>query len=179
MVTDVSMLESNKIQGSECTTAPNIVSSADIAAREGTASIQVTAKSETDDLPSEPLQSSRGLQRLEEKCEDEVEQRNGDLEALSNIPSGGPVHSVFSKKQKHFIVLMTATAAFFSPLSANIYFPALNTLARDMHVSSSMINLTLTTYMIFQGLAPTVFGDLADAAGRRPAYSLHPCKSAC
>jgi MFS family permease len=24
--------------------------------------------------------------------------------------------------------------------------------------------------MIFQGLAPTVFGDLADMAGRRPAY---------
>jgi MFS family permease len=32
------------------------------------------------------------------------------------------------------------------------------------------MNLTLTTYMIFQGLAPTVFGDFGDVAGRRPAY---------
>ena len=37
-------------------------------------------------------------------------------------------------------------------------------------MSATLINLTLTSYMIFQGLAPTVFGDLADMAGRRPAY---------
>ena len=65
---------------------------------------------------------------------------------------------------------MVAFAGFFSPLSANIYFPALNTLARDFNVSAAGINLTITTYMIFQGLAPTIFGDLADMAGRRPAY---------
>ncbi|KKY14576.1 putative major facilitator superfamily [Phaeomoniella chlamydospora] len=34
------------------------------------------------------------------------------------------------------------------------------------------MNLTLTTYMIFQGLAPSLMGDLADTAGRRPAYLL-------
>ncbi|EME44074.1 hypothetical protein DOTSEDRAFT_79950 [Dothistroma septosporum NZE10] len=65
---------------------------------------------------------------------------------------------------------MVALASFFSPLSANIYFPALNTLARDFGTSERIMNLTLTTYMIFQGLAPTIFGDLADMAGRRPAY---------
>ncbi|KAF2171669.1 hypothetical protein M409DRAFT_63295 [Zasmidium cellare ATCC 36951] len=65
---------------------------------------------------------------------------------------------------------MVALASFFSPLSANIYFPALNTLAADFGTSESVMNLTLTTYMIFQGLAPTIFGDLADMAGRRPAY---------
>lgn len=61
-------------------------------------------------------------------------------------------------------------AAFISPTSANIYFPALNPLEVDLNVSPTLINLTLTSYMIFQGLAPTVFGDLADMAGRRPAY---------
>lgn len=63
-------------------------------------------------------------------------------------------------------------AAFISPTSANIYFPALNSLQTDLNVSSTLINLTLTSYMIFQGLAPTIFGDLADMAGRRPAYTL-------
>lgn len=67
---------------------------------------------------------------------------------------------------------MVACASFFSPLSANIYFPALNSLSRDLKVSNAMINLSLTTYMIFQGLAPTVFGDLADMTGRRPTYIL-------
>jgi multidrug resistance protein len=96
-----------------------------------------------------------------------------DLEAnpISLAPTqSGPPHSAFSPRKRKFIVFMAAFAGFFSPLSANIYFPALNTLSKDLHVSSSLINLTLTSYMIFQGLAPTFFGDLADMAGRRPAY---------
>ncbi|KAF2877427.1 major facilitator superfamily domain-containing protein [Massariosphaeria phaeospora] len=100
---------------------------------------------ETEDLPSEPT-------------------------ALSTIQSITPPYSVFSKRKKHLIVVLAACGGFFSPLSANIYFPALTTLARDYGVSSTLINLTLTSYMIFQGLAPTIFGDLADMAGRRPAY---------
>ena len=94
---------------------------------------------------------------------------SADLEAVARVQSGPPF-SVFSKRQKQYIVFLTAWAGLFSPLSANIYFPALNTLAADLKVTSSLINLTLTSYMIFQGLAPTVFGDLADMAGRRPAY---------
>ncbi|MCJ1308225.1 hypothetical protein MMC25_001878 [Agyrium rufum] len=93
-----------------------------------------------------------------------------DLEALERQPSGRPVHSVFSTRQKQYICFMTAWAGMFSPISANIYFPALNTLSRELHVSSELINLTLTSYMIFQGLAPAMYGDLADIAGRRPAY---------
>lgn len=67
---------------------------------------------------------------------------------------------------------MAAWAAFFSPLSGNIYYPALNSLANDFGTSSSKINLTLTVYQIFQALSPTLFGDLADMCGRRPAYLL-------
>ncbi|KAL3419763.1 Quinidine resistance protein 2-like protein 3 [Phlyctema vagabunda] len=84
----------------------------------------------------------------------------------------GPVYSVFSIWQKRYIVTMVTWAAFISPTSANIYFPALNPLAAQLNVSTTLINLTLTSYMIFQGLAPTIFGDLADMAGRRPAYIL-------
>lgn len=65
---------------------------------------------------------------------------------------------------------MVTWGTFISPTSANIYFPALNSLKADLNVSSALINLTLTSFMIFQGLAPTVVGDLADMTGRRPAY---------
>ena len=93
-----------------------------------------------------------------------------DLEALSQVPTGRPIHSIFTKRQKYFIVFMASWGGFFSPLTANIYFPALNALSADLHVSSTLINLTLTSYMIFQGLAPSCMGDLADMAGRRPVY---------
>ncbi|KAF2489379.1 MFS general substrate transporter [Lophium mytilinum] len=118
-------------------------------------------------------QESTAISRAPSLNEDQPERdQTQDLEALSTIQSLGPPYSVFSKRKKRFIVFLVAWGGFFSPLSANIYFPALNTLAREMDVSNSLINLTLTSYMIFQGLAPTIFGDLADMAGRRPAYAI-------
>ncbi|KAK0119793.1 hypothetical protein ONS95_011225 [Cadophora gregata] len=92
-----------------------------------------------------------------------------DLEALAIVRTG-PVYSAFGKWKKRYIVIMVTFAAFISPTSANMYFPALNPLQEELNVSTTLINLTLTSYMIFQGLAPTIFGDLADMAGRRPAY---------
>lgn len=89
---------------------------------------------------------------------------------LTTTSSAAPLHSVFTKNQKRFIVFMASWGGFFSAVSSNIYFPALNSLASDLHVSNTLINLTLTSYMIFQGLAPAFIGELADTAGRRPAY---------
>ncbi|KAL9102337.1 MAG: hypothetical protein Q9163_002518 [Psora crenata] len=83
---------------------------------------------------------------------------------------GEPPFSIFSAREKRFIVIVASIAALFSPLSANIYYPALNTLAKDLHVSLSKINLTITTYLIFQGLAPAFIGSLSDETGRRPSY---------
>jgi MFS family permease len=67
---------------------------------------------------------------------------------------------------------MVTIASIISPMTANIYFPALDSVADDLDVSIPLINLTLTTYMILQGLAPTIFGDFGDTAGRRPAFTL-------
>ena len=99
------------------------------------------------------------------------EHLHADVETLERVPTK-PVHSVFPKPLKYYITFLAAVGSFFSPLAANIYFPVLTTLAKDLNVSNELINLTLTSYMIFQGLAPTVFGDLADMTGRRPAYIL-------
>ncbi|KAF5022251.1 hypothetical protein F66182_5690 [Fusarium sp. NRRL 66182] len=90
-------------------------------------------------------------------------------ESMTRVPSGPP-YSTFSKNTKRWILTMATAASFVSPMTANIYFPALNPLAEDLDVSVSLINLTLTSYMIFQGLSPTIFGDFGDMAGRRPAY---------
>jgi hypothetical protein len=109
--------------------------------------------------------TSAALSQHQEAGQDEDDKNQPrDLEALSTVQTNSPPYSVFTKKQKAFIVCLTAWAGFFSPLSANIYFPALTTLTKEYNVSSTLMNLTLTSYMIFQGLAPTIFGDLADMA---------------
>ena len=59
-----------------------------------------------------------------------------------------PPFSVFGAREKSFIVMIASLAALFSPLSTNVYYPALNTLSRDLHASLSKINLTITTYLV-------------------------------
>ncbi|ROW05831.1 hypothetical protein VMCG_05156 [Cytospora schulzeri] len=81
-----------------------------------------------------------------------------------------PQYSSFTLWEKRFIVLGASLAAFFSPLTAQIYYPALTILQHDFHVTGSQINLTVTTYMILQGISPAFIGGFADSAGRRPAY---------
>jgi hypothetical protein len=108
--------------------------------------------------------SSASSQHHEANQDEDGQNQPRDLEALSTVQTNSPPYSIFTKRQKYFIVCLTAWAGFFSPLSANIYFPALTTLTREYGVSSTLMNLTLTSYMIFQGLAPTIFGDLADMA---------------
>lgn len=57
-----------------------------------------------------------------------------------------------------------------SGFASNIYFPALPTIAQDLKVSIELVNLTVTSYLIFQGLAPSLWGPVSDVRGRRTAY---------
>lgn len=84
-------------------------------------------------------------------------------------------YTVFSHRVKIFIIVMSSISSLFSPVSSVIYLPALDVLADFYHVSVSRINLSVTTYMILQGLAPMFFGDMADQMGRRPVYILTLC----
>lgn len=69
-------------------------------------------------------------------------------------------YSVFTVHQRRFIVFMASWAGFFSPVSSQIYFPALNSLARDLHVTNSLMNLTLTSYMVSQKANQSIFGNI-------------------
>jgi hypothetical protein len=79
-------------------------------------------------------------------------------------------HTILTEKQKIFTVILASFAAFISPVSSSIYYPALNSLACDLHVTVSTINLTITVYMVCQGLAPMFIGSFSDGKGRRPGY---------
>ena len=57
-------------------------------------------------------------------------------------------YSIFTTSQKRLIVLTASFCGFFSPVTASIYYPALQTIAEDLHVSNTAINLTVTTYLV-------------------------------
>lgn len=91
-------------------------------------------------------------------------------EAATASHKSVPAYSVLTTWQKRAMVLAASVTAFFSSLTAQVYLPALTAVAKDLDVTSSQVNLTITTYMIFQGITPMFIGSLADSGGRRPAY---------
>ncbi|KAF2765115.1 MFS general substrate transporter [Teratosphaeria nubilosa] len=102
-----------------------------------------------------------------------------DPHQRQNLPkkkwSRGPVRlrpSPYSKREQWIIVSIVALAGLFSPLPANIFFPAIPQLAADFHRSTEDINLTVTIYLVFQGISPMLWGPLGDRVGRRPIFLL-------
>lgn len=92
-----------------------------------------------------------------ESAENDAKQNNsnagnpsGDVADVADVE-----YSVFTVSQRRFIVFMASWAGFFSPVSSQIYFPALNSLAEDLHVTNSLMNLTLTSYMVSE--SPILF----------------------
>ena len=81
-----------------------------------------------------------------------------------------PPYSIFSPRYKAFIVTMVSVAATFSGISSNIYHPAIPSVAADLGTTPEMVNLTVTAYLIFQGLSPSIWGAIADVHGRRVTY---------
>ncbi|KAF2169056.1 hypothetical protein M409DRAFT_65354 [Zasmidium cellare ATCC 36951] len=79
-------------------------------------------------------------------------------------------YSVFTTSQKRWIVFTAAMASFFSPLSSSIYFPSITTIARDLGVDTTQINLTVTLYLVMQGVSSLLVAPFSDNLGRRPAY---------
>lgn len=85
-------------------------------------------------------------------------------------PADTVPYSIFTSRQKAVVVGIGSIAATFSGFASNMYFPAIPTIATDLSVSPELIDLTVTSYMIFQGISPTLWGAVSDLRGRRIAY---------
>ncbi|KAK0642048.1 major facilitator superfamily transporter [Cercophora newfieldiana] len=133
-------------------------------AEAGTNDKQLDAITESD---AEQIGPPRNGSSADVSLEAETGEPRTEVPGDPDLP---PIYSVHSTWQKRFIVLLASVSAFFSPLTAQIYLPALPVLAQEFQVSDAQINLTVTTYMIFQGITPMFIGGFADTAGRRPAY---------
>lgn len=77
-----------------------------------------------------------------------------DLEKDGNRPElsrtiSGPPYSIFSPTAKMFIVISVSISSLISPFGATTFYPALNVLARELNVTPTLMNLSLTTYMVW------------------------------
>ncbi len=65
------------------------------------------------------------------------------------------------------LVLIIGALSAFGPLSIDMYLPALPSLAQDLGGTESVVQLTLTAFMLGLALGQLVAGSLSDAMGRR------------
>jgi multidrug resistance protein len=101
-----------------------------------------------------------------------IKSRELEAEEYALPPDSVIPYTVFTQTQRRTITWLVGCSMFFSPFTANIYFPCLKELQQAVNVNSSLINLTITTFLIVQAIAPAFCGDLADNIGRRPVYLL-------
>ncbi|KAF2257708.1 MFS general substrate transporter [Lojkania enalia] len=98
-----------------------------------------------------------------------------DLEKTENKNSlrrevSGPPYSVFSEPMKRWIIFLVSVSALISPFGATTYFPALNVLSQKLDITPAMTNISITTYMVAQAVAPSIIGTMSDNSGRRLSF---------
>lgn len=79
------------------------------------------------------------------------------LNKAEQTPPESP-YSLFTKRQRWLIFGLGTISATCSAWPSNIYFPAIPTIARSLNTTIENINLTVTSYMIFQAITPTFWG---------------------
>ncbi|KAJ9640607.1 hypothetical protein H2204_003236 [Knufia peltigerae] len=126
-------------------------------------------------VESENQQERRGNVPVKLPVSDGVN-RNGlptgtpEAQKESENTTNEPPYTILEEWKKISIILTASFLGLVSPISSSTYFPSVNQISSDLHKSISLINLTVTIYMIFQGIAPSFVGSISDAKGRRPAY---------
>ena len=127
----------------------------------------MSKEKQTGGPPSPPSQCStqRDGIKTSAKHSDQIAINDPDR----SCPVSGQVipYTVFTRNQKRQLRLLLGFATITSPLTATSYFPLLPLLRTHFSTSAQAINLTLTIYIIFQALSPTIFGPLSDSIGRR------------
>ncbi|EGD99706.1 hypothetical protein TESG_07047 [Trichophyton tonsurans CBS 112818] len=123
--------------------------------------------------PTSPSTARNSLDKVPHASALTLTNPNGDKDVelaakntSSKISFELPYH-IFSHRQKWQLVLIVSIAGAFSPLSSNIYFPAIDTISSQLHVSASLVALTITVYLIVQGISPSIWGPMSDTSGRR------------
>ncbi|KAF3001779.1 hypothetical protein E8E13_001287 [Curvularia kusanoi] len=83
-----------------------------------------------------------------------------------------PPYSVFSTRMKSWIIFLVSISALISPFGATLVLPALTVLTGVLDITPTQANISITTYMIAQAIAPAIIGAMSDTSGRRLSFIL-------
>ncbi|TPX18250.1 uncharacterized protein E0L32_002759 [Thyridium curvatum] len=100
------------------------------------------------------------------------EEVTGGVEVSNASSEETARYTIFSVHYRWYLTILLGYLCLASSLTANIYFPLINLLAEQYNATTQEINITITVYVVIQGVAPSIFSPLSDTLGRRPVYLL-------
>jgi hypothetical protein len=92
--------------------------------------------------------TQRPVGKVDEKKPDVQDVEGGDGEIALQRQVSGPPYSVFTQAEKIWIISLVSTSALISPFGATLFYPVLNVLSDVLHVTPTMTNISITTYMV-------------------------------
>jgi len=72
-----------------------------------------------------------------------------------------------SRRTRTKLFFLLGSLTLFTPISIDMYLPALPTMSKDLHTGPAEVQLTLTTFLIGLGIGQLLAGPISDAVGRR------------
>ncbi|KAH3686711.1 hypothetical protein WICPIJ_002312 [Wickerhamomyces pijperi] len=81
-----------------------------------------------------------------------------------------PAYTAFSKKRRTATMLIITAAGFLGPVSGNIYIPLLPLFQQDFKASETVMNATVSVFMLVFAFAPLIWAPWADFGGRKFLY---------
>ncbi|KAL1604025.1 hypothetical protein SLS60_005617 [Paraconiothyrium brasiliense] len=88
----------------------------------------------------------------------------GSEEVALQRQVSGPPYSIFTPRMKIWIIFLVSVSALISPFGATLFYPVLNVLSDVLHVTPTMTNVAITTYMIAQAIAPAIIAGMSDGS---------------
>lgn len=101
-----------------------------------------------------------------ESINDTFNNKKSDIESPQEVTTAP--YTLLTYGEKWGMVALMTMCGFWSSLGSPIYYPALRQLEVQFNLDENMVNVTVVVYLLFQGMAPTISGGLADVYGRRP-----------
>ena len=88
-----------------------------------------------------------------------------------------PLYCLLSGREKVFTICVCSLATLLGPLANTMYLPAIGSLASDLHVSTSKMYLTLTTFTVVSIRHTHRYPTVADTIQNRSFKRFHLCCS--
>jgi multidrug resistance protein len=100
------------------------------------------------------------------KAKEQNDENEENINFVSAVTQEISIYDVFSEFQRRIILCCMLFAVILLPFSDTVYLPAIDTIANDLKTSDTIINLTISMYLLCNGISCLIWGVICDRWGR-------------